>query len=372
MNKKYIIVGTIFLTAVALIGTMYEFSEKSSASVVVGTGDSLPPAKDIIDYIYNNDSVQFAYLAEPLPEKLSPDEDVTERTENSYARVIKKTKDETTYERRIYPQVQFAQDVNGQWRTVEYATSTKEAFDQNLDNGGIAARLARIFINTAHAATATIYSGAGDGTVSYSNSSYATARTAATGSNADSTGTTMTVEILQFGNYNIYRGFVPFDTSSISASASISSASLNLYVNANNIAAGGCNFITVVQTSQATHTTLTTADYNQCGAVTDPAEGIDPGDRKMSGDMTNGTYTSFPLNATGRGWVTKEGQSSTCSATNGVTCLGLRVGCEALNQAPGVVITTFQTSETSGTSKDPYLSVTYTIGSFAPWMFSDF
>lgn len=178
----------------------------------------------------------------------------------------------------------------------------------------------------------------------------------------------------------IDRTFLPFDTSSIPSNATITAATLNLYtLTKTNTDNDGTDFLTVTQTSQATHTVLANADYDQCGAVSNPTEGIDSGQRKDISSITTSAYLVFTLNATGNGWIKKSGQASACSATAGITCLGVREGHDVTNAAivSGFDVVaentaTFSSSEQSGTSQDPYLAVTYTASSAAFWQFQDY
>jgi hypothetical protein len=175
----------------------------------------------------------------------------------------------------------------------------------------------------------------------------------------------------------IDRGFVPIVTSSIPAGATITSATLSIYVvSTTDQDNDGFDYITVVQTDQGAHTILGSNDFDNCGAVDSPIEGIDSGQRKDITSISTAAYTVFTLNATGLGWIKKSGQTSTCSATNGVSCFGLREGHDVQSSSPlNTTITgiQFYTSEQTGTANDPYLAVTYTGGaSSAFWQFQDF
>lgn len=220
-------------------------------------------------------------------------------------------------------------------------------------------------------ATATYYSGAGDGYVAYDDNggvgvSWATAHDATDGNVADYTGTqtrVVTGDTLGVNTYYIRRSFFPIDTSGLGDSDVITAATLNLYVNAvpNNGDNDGNDFLTVVQTSQASTSSLTTADYDQAGSVSNPTEGVDTGQRKDISSITNGSTVTFTLNSTGMGWIDK----------TGVSMFGVREGHDVLNDAYAGADNTFNqvrfaTSETTGTSQDPYLSVTYTVNDGTP------
>ncbi len=141
----------------------------------------------------------------------------------------------------------------------------------------------------------------------------------------------------------------------------------------------GTDFLTVTQTSQATHTVLANADYDQCGAISNPTEGVDSGQRKDITSVTTSAYLIFTLNSTGMGWIKKSGQASACTATTGVTCLGVREGHDVTNSAIisgfDVVaenLVSLSSSEHTGTSQDPYLSVTYSTGQPVLWQMWEF
>lgn len=352
------------------------------------------PARDlalsertIVDHQVFGDVVRYTYLGERLPETLAPEEVVGMRTETSYSRLVTLDDDTATVETISYPQQTFAQDLYGAWYYAEYATTTIEAFEARSALYHVRRGLARIFLPVVYAVTDTIYAGAGDGVIESALGTWAAAHDATSGT-ASPTLSSITVRSLHAreeiscdgggptytNTFYIDRGFLPFDTSGISASATISSASLNVYVFAkDNGDNDGSDFITVVQTSQAGHTTLVGGDFDQCGAIDLPTEGVDSGQRKDITSISLNTYLSFTLNSTGLGWIKKNGEDAPCSTTNGISCFGIREGhdtsddpvatpvvgdCEYGEIASTVL---FYASEQTGTAQDPYLSVTYTV-----------
>ena len=169
-------------------------------------------------------------------------------------------------------------------------------------------------------------------------------------------------------NWTIFnRNFYPCDTSGLGAGATISAAVLKLYYQAkdDDYNGDGYDYITVVKTFQASSSELVVADYEDCGYDS----GTETGGRakylavKGSADIDitgiGATYNDFTLNAIGRGWINK----------TGTTMLGLREGHDIEDNFPGDPGETTKysgfasyTSEQTDTSKDPYLSVTYTAG----------
>ncbi len=331
--------------------------------------------------------VKYEYLGEPLPEKLAPDEDVTKRTETSYHRVVQPGTEDTpaTYQGIFYSQPTFARE-GDEWRYIEHATTTKAAFDALRAESP----LATLFLRKAQAQSISPFSGAGDGYIdSYSSELsdgcslpliWANARAGSPGS-ADPTGSTGVVGAsTNYSNEpspdpdlceaNVYRTFLPFVTSAIPAAATISTASLSVYVTSKiNDDNDGTDYITVVRTSQFSAITLDVGDFGSIGST----EGVATGDRKDITSISTSAYLTFTLNATGRSWIAKSGTASNCGVGTGTTCLGLREGHDLADDQ--VVFTSsinISSSEATGTSQDPYLSVTYSGGGNAFWMWSDF
>jgi hypothetical protein len=210
----------------------------------------------------------------------------------------------------------------------------------------------------------TYYSGAGDGYVSYGGSStqtWATVHNATSGDLADYTGTYTIAESFEdsvgTNYYGIVRTFLPFDTSGLPDGATITAANLSIYVTATvNSDNDGYDYIGVVQTTQASNSSLVIGDYNDCGAVNSPTQGATAID--ITGISTS-AYTTFTLSATGIGWIN----------LTGWTYLGIREGHDlaghpiATNKDDSV---TFSPSNYIGTSQDPYLLITYTSGGPTP------
>ncbi|MFA4888791.1 MAG: hypothetical protein WC628_04370 [Candidatus Omnitrophota bacterium] len=194
------------------------------------------------------------------------------------------------------------------------------------------------------------YSGVGDGQVESLNSStWSTVHDASAGVASDYTSTPIYLTL--DASYWIGRAFVPVYTYDLLDDAIITAASLKIYPtytadNDND----GSDYLTVVQTTQASTSSLVLEDFDQCGAVSTPTEGIDSGERKDITNITTSTYLSFTLNATGRGWINKAGY----------TMLGIREGHDTTNDPiANSNEVHFSSSEATGTSQDPYLEVTW-------------
>lgn len=391
-------VAAALVVAVLLIGALLLLPSATPAdlSAFPTLTDATLADRTIVDFgISENGIVAYSYLAEDVPALLDEAEVPELRTENSYTKLVAVSEGEDptlTLESRFYSQPAYAQDADGSWRYLEYATTTEQAF-RNRDMT-LWKALTEMVVRTAYADTASPFSEAGDGEVSafdiasnfgFSSCSlfdaWTPVRTAVTGS---AEYTFASFDVLTYGD-NTYdgeldqslcsaqidRGFLPFDTSTVSPSATISAVSLSVYVfskqNGDN---DGNDYITVSTSTQATHTSLTNNDYNDAGPLTmnTASEVIDSGERKDITSISTGAYLTFTFNANGIAATKKSGESSTCSATTGITCLTLREGHDAAGDIlavgfPGTVTSSVNlyASEQTGTSNDPYLSVTYTV-----------
>lgn len=203
-------------------------------------------------------------------------------------------------------------------------------------------------------ASSSTFAGAGDGYVEYSTSAggtWAEARDATTGTTAAPTSSTSLVQVEEWGsnNWNVYRTFLPFDISSIGSGETITAGDINCYVtlkadNDNDSEA----YITLVEGTQASNTTLTTADFDAIGTT----EGIDSGQREDITSITTSAYFTMDLNSTGLGWADPEGWAK----------YGLREGHDntdtaVANNKDNKI--SMNTSEQTGTSNDPYLDLTF-------------
>lgn len=198
------------------------------------------------------------------------------------------------------------------------------------------------------------YAGAGDGAVFMAGASWDTVHDAATGNSANYTNANTYWQFYKFSTtWYSSRLFFPIDTSGIDDGETVTAAILKLYGNAiiGFWTVNAYDYAVVVNTSQASTSTLATADYDQCGAIDSPTEGSD----HVVLSTFNGAYRDFTLNATGLGWINK----------TGVSMLGARHGGDVEDIDPdglGVSYRYVSTSEYTGTDQDPYLSVTTSAG----------
>lgn len=195
------------------------------------------------------------------------------------------------------------------------------------------------------------YAGAGDGYVNYNNATYSTCRSAGTGNGSGYTeasidGSIVARSIFFSAQYYSSRGFFPIDTSGLGSGATITSATMSHYIEVSATYNADSDSLSVVQTSQASTSSLSNSDF---GSVTF----TDGGSKTLASFSVANQYWVWTLNGTALGWINKTGVSKlgviSLREINNNTPTGL-------NQLGGA----WYFSDNTGTSKDPYLSVTYT------------
>lgn len=346
------------IVIVALVGVLWAFSSaktKLGGEIVVDVELKTDVANILDSHEYVEDGVtyvQYAYKTDPIV----LEQNEIARTETGFTKQL----GENTYELISYSGTNFYKD-NGVWKQVEYATTTKAVFDSHVSSP------IAWLIKIAYAVD--IFSGAGDGGIEEdtgASSTWDIAHDALTGTIALPVATDIFVGSAEASfataDFIIDRGFLPFYTNSIPSGASISSATVSLFVfdkgNTDNDADDWINF---VQTSQPSSVTLTTADYDLAGAVDNPTEGAT---RIDIGSITSGARNVWTLDATGLSWIKKQGQTSNCGSVAGYTCLGFREGHDAIDSAMTTNTLNYidvYSVEQAGTSQDPFLSVVYTL-----------
>lgn len=391
--KDFLINTTLFIVAIAAIAGATWYVSPSSQSEDYTEEVGILSEGEILGYSVETDIfgsiVAFSYKGGKLPEKLAENEVVDMRTETSFTKHMGFKNKGTSQEKIIlelvsYPQQAFI-NKDGEWFYIEHGIVPKKVFDKATQENS----LSKWLINIAYAdyiiTNEKHYSASGDGhvyftsTTSWNNSHDSTTGTAANGGSTGAVYSKSSEGGKAPDAWTILRLFLPFDTSSIKASANITSASLNVYVitkvNQDN---DGVDYITVIQTNQGTHTTLANADYNNAGSTNNPTEGVATGQRKDVTSISTSAYLTFTLNSTGIGWINVDGEASECSSSNGISCFGLREGHDTTDSpivlGPSVTTNSISVylSEQTGTSNDPYLQVTYEVLNFAPWMFQAF
>lgn len=374
------------------------------APAPLNDGSAALAGRDVV-VVYGNegagedDIVSYGYVGKPMPEKVAAGEVVERRTENSWSRVVGREGSDISVATAFYARQVFVKRDDG-WHYVEYGTATKRALDRYE-----AAQhpLSILLPSVAHAVTFNPVASS-DGSYQASRDSTSTLTILFNTIQGTSTayfggsfpGLNIGQQATNIGVTNlapkttttgsIYRGTFPFDTSLIPANATITAASLNVFgttTGGTPVTNDGLDYLTTVQSSATNYAAPAVADYSKIGApVTNPTEGnatgnrIDISSQWLTNDGSgNSGLNTFTLNATGMGWIKKAGQASTCSASTGITCLGVREGHDT-TRTPLAASTTyayvsFATTAYPGTNADPFLSVTYRLP-FAFWQFQDY
>lgn len=190
-----------------------------------------------------------------------------------------------------------------------------------------------------------------DGSVRYDpNSSWTTVRDSATGTGADhaSAASILVYTEKSGSNYQNWRGIMLCDTSAIDSGDTISSAKWYAKFGTGSGAVGLC----LTQANPTSNTTLATGDYDQ---TRDSLNGGTEGATRKNFSAFSGTgFQDFNLDATGIGWIDKDGISK----------FGFASAWDMDNTTPtsGVGITGMVFSNTTGTADDPRLVVQHAAG----------
>lgn len=188
----------------------------------------------------------------------------------------------------------------------------------------------------------TVFSNAnGDGEVWVSGASWSAAHDATSGT--AEVNTTPSAVYSEPGTF-MGRIFLPFDTSSLPDNATITSATLRVFVTVvNDNDNDGNDFIRVVESTQASNTLLAGGDFDAVG-TTALATDID------IGTISTDAFLDFTLNSTGIALI----------STSGFTKLALREGHDVLNDPIATGITGISIHPSNGNNK-PQLIINYTL-----------
>ena len=197
----------------------------------------------------------------------------------------------------------------------------------------------------------TFYSSALDGAVGLTGqTSWANAHDTANGSVVYSSADQIYVSSVKVAaaNWYIHRGYLYFDTSSLSDSITISGAVLSLYGNADAVEqnADQADLGLVEGTFDAGNVGLAVADFGAILAATTLGH-----DAYFDFHSWNAAgYNDFTLNATGISWISK----------TGITKFGIRNRADITNTAPAGYNYIYPYASEKGTGYKPKLVVTYT------------
>ena len=175
------------------------------------------------------------------------------------------------------------------------------------------------------------------------------------------------------GNLDIVRAVTFFDTSAISSGDNIDSATMSLYVVTvlNQDTDDGDDYIGLVQAKNGwgSATAVASGDYDQVGdQIDNPTQGATAIDL---GSMTTSAYNDWTLNATGRGWIARSGETKPSGfVSSGITALGFREGHDIEDTGPlnsNTSNSMFSSqADVTGTTQDPKLVVVHSPSNVAP------
>ena len=152
------------------------------------------------------------------------------------------------------------------------------------------------------------------------------------------------------------RGILLFDTSALTSAANISAAVLSIF-GANKLdLLGIAPDIDIYTSTPASNTALVAADFTQIGSVSQTGSPI------TYAAYSTVAYNDFTFNATGRGNISKTGVSK-FGVRNANYDVAANAPAHTANLASRM---NFILADTSGTSTDPKLVITYTKGGVKP------
>jgi hypothetical protein len=369
--KKYLLIIPVLL--IGYVAISYTPNEISKVANVGGPIDIAIPKEfelkttkeevvEATDYIEVDGTVstKYSYKTDILPEKLSPTEIKEKRTGNSYTELLAVDKDGVETRRLVaYPGDNFAKD-GAQWRQIEYATTTKDAFDKQTKSvvGYLGARIA-----LAACPDTECYSGAGGdgGNTSHPyNTNFNTARDKTTSAYSNDTSAYIQDGVFGYSagffrhltsGWSIFRAWFPVDTSALDDGATVTAATFHFWVEAkNDLENGSYSYMTLVESTQASATDLVDDDFDAVGSTA-------WSDNVHIDDITLTAYNTWTLNATGLSNV----------SLTGYTKLAMRIGYDWTGNNPSVTTQGFTaiqglSADNTGTGSDPYLDITYSVG----------
>lgn len=187
--------------------------------------------------------------------------------------------------------------------------------------------------------------------------SWSAAHDATDGTSANDSDTTHLAPYVEHGGsgYGIIKYFALFDTSSLTASASISSCVGSIYIQSldSDAVNDGLDYINWYSSSPASNTAISTADFDQCGTTAFCDTNAD-----LTGIAT-GAFKDFTFNASGLAAISK----------TSITKLSMREGHDVTNTTIGASTgisngIIMRSADYSDVTSDPKLLITYTVVTF--------
>lgn len=320
--------------------------------LLAGCSEEKLKAKDIITFEKKDGIVSYAYLGEKSEAKklMIKNKELTED--------ISKRKNTSVYFRNgneetmiSYSGLPFLK-VNGEWRSVEYATATDESFKKVSNGRWFNEALLSLLGEEARADTYSAFAGAGDGYAEKLNQgTWAEARDATTGS-VGATGTAdgeAGVAKGGTGAHSVMKSFFPFKVA-YPAEATSLSCLISLYINSgNNNVTDTYDYAVFTYGNPAATSTLAAEDINN---FTDIAYTASTSQDTL---IANVGHNTFALNAVGLAALTNNAWNEYAWRS------GNDVKNTALADNSTSQIVYADTSEYAGTDHDPFISCTYTL-----------
>lgn len=317
-----------------------------------------PLVDDIVyDTRINNNDTLFVYKKNLVSSEIN--ELREERTINSQKF---KTEIKDQYKIKIYSSPQFIKDISGYWYNLEYKIASTTDFElEYLPVWDIIEEIRAFFynpfmLNNIANALATSTFAYNDNNTTWGND--------ATWSIARDTEPSPQMQndpwvTCQYnsGAWNVARTFFNFDTSYLEITDTIISAELFTYgFNTSNYDNDGLDYISIVEHNQVDPENLATSDFHNETDI----ELHETSERIDITSMTIPAYQSWQLNSTGINVID----------INGYTQLMLREGHDlentSCNNSTGHNSYFSYGSDETGTDKDPYLLISYTVASSSP------
>jgi hypothetical protein len=316
------------------------------------TAEKLLEAKEVDDVRFDTKTgtsknlgkiIAYSYISNEVVSK-KPGEIIEKRKSNALFFEKGKNKNgKQIIEAHFYPSSQFKKETDGNWYQIQSATTTTVAFNKIKGFHLIKEAFATNLPSNA-GGDGMAYKAPGAGTFAGSR--------AADGNQLDNSSNSALVLTSTDNQYYLSRSFFPVDTSSIGA-GTVTSASFFFKIltdrfDSSNDASN--SFIDLIQTTQQNSTSLAMSDYQRGTGETLGATHV----RIL--DLSTSAYNEYTLNSSGLSWIN----------TSGYTLFGFREGHDTNNVSPGTAgsgkynYVYIMTTEQTGTSNDPYLSVTYT------------
>ena len=311
--------------------------------------------QDPTKVIYEGEVVKYAYKTDKIEDKVN--EVVEKRTKHSRTVKVAEDNEKITYQLEVISGVpQYYEDEKGEWYQADYGTTDINTYSLET-KGSVLANL--FFPNKVYATEGTFYPDAdpetstvdGHAGRTVAGETFNSIRNGA-GNFADDFSTFLTSRLDAVSTTDmygeLYHSILLFDSSSLGASANISSSIFSGY-SSGKTATLGETPIHLAASTPASNTSIVNADYQQIGRTSFGSI--------TYANLTASQYNDITLNASGLSNISK----------TGISKFSLQLEWDINNNFTGTWSDTARTAidvrsaEAAGTSQDPKLVVTYTV-----------